>query len=360
MKCCSFQTGLKDDNKLYVVERELGLLMEYDLDDFSYQILTQLDYNKMLGGVWAVNNIVKVKDIIFLAFRNHDFLMSYDIKTGNTEIHGEDSKEKKGIEKCVFFKNEIWMFPIFSSQKIKVFDVISKQFRSKECLQEYLQTKRYINDEKRIWFITDVEGILYFALLNTPYIFTYNVSDGDIQIYETEKNDRIAKVVHDGDQFWISFVDNCKIARWDIVKGIQEIIEIGEIKIDDRKNPILGVFKRNDIMFVVPTFFPRVYSYKRNGEGLSLEYTEDFNRIKPDKKSASFRTFIFRKNQLFMFPFEADRIIIADLETGELRSQECTLTKQEGILYGITGRAFREGIVEKDWFSLEDFLKFEM
>lgn len=360
MKNCSFQTGLKDGDKLYMVERELGLLMEYDLDTLSYQILTKLEYNKMLGGVWAVNNIIKVEDVLFLAFRNHDFLMSYDINTGNTEIHGEDFVGQNGIEKSLLFKNELWMFPVFTSQKIKVFDVISKQFQTKECLQGYLQTKKYINGEKRIWFITAIKGILYFALLNTPYIITYAVDDEDIQVYETEKNDRISKVVHDGEQFWISFVDNCKIARWDIDKGIQEIIEIKEIKIDDRENPILGVYKRKSILFVIPTFVPCVYSYKRNGQELSMEHTKDFNRSNPDKKSASFRTFIFRENQLLMFPFEADRIIVADLETGELKERECTLTKQEGISCGITKEMLREGIVEKDWFSLEDFLKFEM
>lgn len=357
MKNCIFQVGLKDGKKLYTIERELGLLMEYDLDTFSYKIVTQLESNQMTDGVWRVNSIVKVEDVLYLSFRDHDFLMAYDIKVGSIAMYGEDRDGRNGIEKILHIGDELWLIPYCTSREVKAFNLQSKQFETKFSLQTQLCRNRNWENGEFVHFIAENKEQIYAFLWNTPYIISIDLLGKKVQVYEVECGAKIVSVTSVGTQFWISFADNTKIVKWDIDKGIIETIEIHDVPMDERGCPILNVFQINDKLFLIPRYYTKLYSYRKVGIELELINTKRYKRIKTHNNQDSFRTFIVNENQMMLFPFDADRILLADLQTGEWMEQECVLSREECILYGVTEERVQKGIVERDWFSLKDFLK---
>ena len=357
MKNCIFQAGLKDGKKLYTIERELGLLMEYDLDTFSYKIVTQLESNQMTDGVWRVNSIVKVEDVLYLSFRDHDFLMAYDIKVGSIAMYGEDRDGRNGIEKILHIGDELWLIPYCTSREVKVFKLQSKQFEVKFSLQKQLCRNRKLENGELVHFITASEGQIYAFLWNTPYIISIDLSGKKVQMHEVEGGAKIVSATSVGTHIWFSFANNTKVVKWSIEKGIQETMDIKELPMDDRGCPIINLFEIDDKIFLIPRFHTKLYSYKKIGAEWNLIYIKGFNRINQHKNNDSFRTYIFKENQMMLFPFDADRILIADLQTGEWMEQECVLSREDVVLYDITKKRVQKGIVEKSWFSLEDFLK---
>jgi len=353
---CNFIAGLRDEDKLYTIERNLGLLMVYNLNTFSYKILVELPWNIIDESIWDINPLVKVEDVIYITFAKHDFLVSYDLKSGELRKYGVDYKEKKGVERCIFYNNKLWMIPKCSSKEIQVFDILSETFEPVNFLKEQLLQKCYITEDKRISVITNDEEVVYMTLMHESYIIMMNLFEKEIYVHNINCEDKISCISYDGKHFWISFIDNCKIAKWDIEKGIQEIIEVNDFTLDEWQNPIMSVYERNNIMCIVPIRDKKVCSYNKKDGKVSLLYAKQFKRDRCYKMMPSYKMIIVKDNLVIMFPSNANKILIVNLDNGELREIKSFIENDILIKNSSGSELLKKEIKERDWFDLTEFL----
>ena len=86
LDCCA---GKIENDKLYVVSVLLGIVLEYDLKNFTYTVLTQINLPDLSQRV-RVNSIIKVNHLLYMTLSNSWNVFEYDIKNKRLKVYGNN------------------------------------------------------------------------------------------------------------------------------------------------------------------------------------------------------------------------------------------------------------------------------
>lgn len=356
MKYSFFKGGLVVEDKLYVVHMELGLLMEYDLVNLSYKVLAELESSKIKDDIWCVSSIIKLEDILFLCFENHEIIMSYDLKAKTLMEYGqEDNCNYWAITKVVN-EDEMWRIPFSISQNMSVFDMRSGLFRKEESLEKYLQEAGCdLGGANEIRYIRQKEHIVYLTLVDSPYVLAFDLSRKSIDIYETLDVDKLFKVIYDGKYYWLTFSNKSKILRWDIENKELIKVESNEIQIGSNGREIAYIVEKYGRRYIIPTYSEMIICVDTENK---VQQKECFKRTSKGG-NASFIPPLFYKQNMIFLPLAADKMIWINTNTGDVSTRDVFLKEDDWIHYAIEKKRLRTSMIESEHFPLQDFLQIQ-
>ena len=357
MKSSFFKGGLVVEDKLYVVHMELGLLIEYDLVDASYKVLAELESAKRKDDIWCVSSIIKLDDVLFLCFENHEIIMSYDLKTRTLQEYGdEDYCHYLAITKVVN-DNEIWRIPFSIKQNMLVFDMQSGLFRTEESIEIYLKKAGcYLGGENEIRFVRQKEHIVYLTLVDSPYVLAFDLNKKSMDIHEAPKGYKLFKIIYDGMYYWITFSNNNRILRWNVEKNELIEEERNEVRIGANGREIAFISEKGGRRYIIPTYCEKIICVDSENK---VQQIKCFKRTSKSGGKASFMPPLFYKQNMIFLPLAADKMIWIDTTTGDVTTRDSSFEDDDWMYYAIEKKRLRTCIAESEHFSLQDFLQIQ-
>lgn len=353
-------TGVIWEEKLYVVHEGLGLLMEYDLRDFSYQVLTQIKLGEVRQHV-RIKGMCLIEKVIYMVLENSWNVMEYHLDTGKLRVNGEDTDHKDGeelIEKIFRRRDELWLCPSHASQEILIFNFRTKQYRAADAIETVInKCAGAVDANCYADYATAGDGILYAIAYHSDCIVSIDMRSLEYLGYPIKRGKELSGITYDGKNYWLLFFDN-HIARWNPKQGITEEYVIDGVTADNGEQPFRFVYEGEDEICIIPNYMPEmILLQKKTKEITRIQYSEEFVRI-GSKARYQFYGNLIDDKKIFLFPYAVNRLVLLDRDLHTVKCIECILRKKDIEQYIIKEEAKTGKISEKHCFGIRDFVEY--
>lgn len=350
-----------EGDKLYVVSVLFGIVLEYDLRDFSYKILTQInlpDSSQMV----RVNSIIKSKHFLYITLWNSWNIFEYDIESEKLEVYGNDFEYIDGNElvvKSYLYQDRIWIFPYNVDQKIRIFHIKTKEFEVNLSVKEILNQRGY-RIPKSSFICLDIfqeKCKCILAIYNSSYLIEINLETEKYNIYEVKPNARIEIMSYIDGQYWLSYIDNKNIKRWSPEDEILEMYEPAKNYIQKERR-YRYIFSYKEKVIIVPTYDKTICIIdKKTRKETILEYSKDIQRVH-NRDRWMFYGFIEYFDKILLLPFSMTHFIVIDLQNERLESYQSKFGTDVIYEYWIKPRLTELLLLENDIFEFSEYLDF--
>lgn len=351
-------TGVIEGNKLYTVHEGLGLLMEYDLQKFSYKILCSI-FSSMPQDFVRVKGLFIDSGIIYIILLGSWKVIEYYIDSKCIKINGSSSdylNKQFLVEKITCYEKKIWLLPCYIGDTIKIFDFEKKTYIEKKAIGQYLiEEGKNINLDIFAEYETTKEGIVYAIVYESAYVVSINMVTEEYRLYDIGKDKKLSSINFDGKNYWLSYFDSNAIEKWSPLYGVLETYDIPQIKVDNRRQPIRMVYERKNKIYIIPTFMPDIIVLDKEKEEMPYICLKGKQkRIYKNGDRFQFLSSLMYKNMVILLPHAVNEFVLIDLETGLIKNIESRLTKFDirryiinpQLQYGMTNEIFGWGIKE--------------
>lgn len=344
---------------MYIVNVLYGVLLEYDLCDFSYTVLERLEQDEFQP--LRIVSLMKLQSKFYFNLVDSWEVFEFDLNTKQIIAYGESLEEKKGqiiVKRSFYYNNEIWIIPYSIDDKIRIFNSNSKKIREIESIKNIAEKKGYtLNTEHCLSNILQKENILWTAIYRTAYIIALDMETKQLQIFSIGEDKKIESINYCEDEFWLSFYNTNLVASWKINYGIEEEYFAKPIQaingealrfvyVTEKK--IYGIPVRDNKICVID---------KETGDSLSFEYPSDFRRTYNEQR-CMFYDFVVHEDKLILLPYSVNYFIVLDLISVKAEFYECRFERSDVMAYYIENRLIRDGLVESSSFHLLDFINY--
>lgn len=350
-----------EDDKLYVVSVLFGIVLEYDLKNFSYKVLTQINLPDSSQLV-RVNSIVKIKNLFYMTLWNSWNVFKFDIESKQLEVYGNDFEYIDGEElvvKSCMYQDKIWLFPYDIRQKIRIFHIKTKEFTVSISVEEILGKKGY-GIKKENFICLDIfheKNKCFLAVYNSPYILEVNLETENCNVYTVKHNAKIEMIFYADGQYWFSYIDSKIIEKWSPAGGILEVYEPQKMYTQD-KWKYRYVFEYGEKIVVIPTQDKGIYIIdKQTRQETVLKYSEDNQKVHNEERWM-FYGFAKYNDKIILLPFSMTHFNVIDLENERLESYSGKFGADIINEYYIKTRFSQSILVENNIFGFPEYLNF--
>lgn len=358
----SFKAACIDDEKLYVIDRFVPILIVYNLTDLSkFKILTYkvMPYECMSNQIVSMK---KEKDNIYIILDGRlNYLIVYNILNERyTEYSIDDSKERVEIMNSYFDDGNIYIFPTELNKEISIFKTDNKSFLNNVKLnwKEPVSSKRHNVLYGRIFAYHD-DYYVFPATYN--YAVKFSANGEEIKRYKISEDIEIENVAFYGESFYISSYKDNILREWNYNRNTireyalpvfesssKSILNIANIYTDE--NTIVCIpYKGGKISFID----------RKNNNKQIIDLSGHCMPI----YNFSNRLFNFGgvfENRLLLLPNIADCFVWIDLLTGRYERVNENLMQKDVEAAFILMKNYNDPSMineEKNKQSLESFLK---
>ncbi|MBD5523508.1 MAG: hypothetical protein HDR04_03645 [Lachnospiraceae bacterium] len=343
------------NNELLLFNSACGLLMKYNVEDFSYKVEAQIKYDKA-----CVKRLIKAGRDIFLVFLNKKGIIKYNLDTHITEIYGgDDTLLEKHQKIWGAFINDcnIWLFPTYISGKIAFFNIRTKKQEEYMSIKNLFKLKGIaLKEEDYVSNLHQLGNKIWAAVCGTTYVFSFSLVDKKMQIFDT-KCDDITSFHYDGKDFWIYTAKERCIINWNPEYGqceeyyIDSEVNIGE---DECFWFICSAYNK---IFMIPYLDYNILVIERNsGICSSLGFAEHFFRVDNKLSLSLFGGCLMQKNKLILLPNAVNQIVICNLINNKIEFCEGKLYQKDYERYYLLEVFGAEIYMEVAEYPLEQFI----
>lgn len=354
-------TGDIENGKLYVVSVLFGIVLEYDLKDFSYKVLTQINLPDPFQMV-RVNSIVKEEHFLYMTLFNSWNVFVYDIRNRQMKVYGNNFEYIDGknlIQKSYLYHDKIWLFPYDISQKIRIFYLETKEFEINVSVEEILDQKGYQVQKGSLISLDVVQekNKCILAVYNSPYIIEMNLETERFDIYEIKSNAHIEVMSYVDGQYWFSYTDNRIIERWSLADGILETYESDNKNVQEAwkyrfvfpyKEKIIIASLQDKIVYIID---------KKSRQKKVLEYSKEIQKVH-NRERWMFQGFIEYNDKIILLPYSLTDFIVIDLQNERLESYSGKFGADVINKYWIKPRLPEWPLLENAVFDFSKYLDF--
>lgn len=360
MEFLTCYTGVIQDNKLYMVHEGLGLLMEYDLSDFSYNVLTAIRIENMMSHV-RVKGMTIVKNIIYMVLENSWNVIEYDIASKMIKVNGNESQYINGkmlVEKTFLFGDELWLLPCYCEEKIRTFNIKTKKYTIKKSIVDFLKPKE-IEVKKKCFAEYEVteDGVIYAIIYQSDYIVSIDTKEAEYTLYYVGAGKGLSSISKEGKNFWLSFFNDNMIVKWNPVYGILKEYEVDGIRIDEREQTIRLIYESDKNICVVPTYMPAFFSInKKNRNVIWINYENKFKRININRERYQFYSSVTNGDKRYILPFAVDKLLVLDMKSEKIITVNTGLSTNDIKKYIIKDQGKENPITEIYGYGIKEFI----
>lgn len=353
-------TGAISNNKLYVVHEILGTLMEYDLSDFSYRILAKIDLKVPQKRI-EIKGMVIVEDVIYFTLLNSWNVIEYHLKTNQFKINGEDTQYiegKRAIEAMYLYKNKLWLMPYYAGEKVRIFDLETKQYRIQQIVGSCLDENEKRTTEKNyVDYELSQDGMIYAIIYNSKYLVAINMSSEKYTLQNLGDTRKFSGINYDGKNYWISDYTN-KIIKWNPKDGVLEEHFINALNRDEKREQIRLIYEKNDEICIIPTYTPyMIILNKKSREIVLKKYHDNIGRIHQNENRYFFYSGLVYKDKIILLPLSSNKLVILskDFEIAQVIDNRLNKLDIEKYILKKGGEA--EPIEELYGWGIKEFIE---
>ena len=363
-KNISCYAGIVENNILYTFNNVTGQLMSYNLENFTYEIISEFDM------IWErrirIIKIIKSGLVFYLVPQNRKCIFVYNSENGEQQVYGNldmDLEERQNMCDAFRYGSRILMIPARVEESILLFNIdikkwdkylsISDLFKQKniDLYKNYFVAKWY-QDGSRIWS----------AVSGRSFIFSMNLSDMEIYIYNVQCQ-KIDDFYVGEKEFWITEQGSYDIFNWNCYYGLTKRYHIDSM--DDNKCAVemyRCIYSSDQMIFAVSNFENRIRIIERNsGICHSLDLDEKLHKVRRLPKYL-WGAFFRYKDRLVLLPLSVDKIVVINLidSTVELHDGEVRQKDYEKYYLNCKKEIMdsRKIIIEDKWYGLKDIIAY--
>lgn len=350
--------GVIDKDVIYVYNNTHHLIMRYDLKDFSYEIIGQLQ-SCMLYKNSAISMLKYEKYLYLIMFRRL-CIFRYDLANKRAEEYTLNDLFLSPNEltwKSFMHKSQIWLFSVCAGREIIVFDCITRKFRSWHSIMKLFKKKKVrIEAEDGLSRLFQVNDKIWGAICGLSYIFSISMSERDITIFSINCIG-INSFDYDGNDFWITVCDSNQIIKWNPDYGITDSYYVDNINFFDY--PYCYVCGSKNSILVVPNSDKDFYLIDRETKQiLFLPLVGRYQRLSLNSGNALFGDYLRVHNKLVLLPYDIDKIIVVDLDDNTVECKEGILLKDDYENVYIINKLTTGKVKEDLLYRLSDYIKY--
>ena len=353
-------TGVIENKKMYVVHEALGLLIEYNIEDFSYKILTRIEVGKTNQFI-RVKGIILLQDIIYLVLENSWNIFEYHVCSKEMKVNGNGKQYIEGeffVEKIILHNTKIWMFPCYIDEDIRIFDTNTKDFTKSKSIGSYL---------KECGFHVESMSFAYYEIINkdtiyaipyrSNYIIIINLNLNEYKIFDIGIGNKIEHINYDGKNFWLNYFNRKTIAKWNAKNGITEEYMINNIEIDERGMPICYIYEKGENLLIIPSYGQRYILFdKKKRKETFVKYPDDFRRIRQNPQRYMFYDQIKCKDDIFFLPFACNNLLKVNIKNNTMQFIETRLCTEDIKKYIFKDMKNMQSVKELYGYGIEEFI----
>jgi hypothetical protein len=347
------------------VNGAFGVLLEYDLHDYSYRVLTQIPSigGNPHRGIRAIG-LIKVEDSIFITLMCSWNIWEYDIGEDRLAMYGDDIGYKASdvvIGASFLCGNEIWAIPYSLSDPLIIFNIKTKTFSRHTFLADYLRSQPtsagrqlLIHYKSETNILAETNSQAWITLDNSPYIVSVDFTKKEAKAYIVDKNETVHNVTTQGDSVWAALNNSKSFVRWLPDTGIAEKYTIDDLTLTNKQG-LNFVVAYKDKIYAVPLRDNNIYVVDINAKrSYPLEYSDGFSRIFNHKRTYFFG-YLAYGDKLLLFPNSVNKLIEIDMANSRIREIECRFRKEDVFRHYIEPCLSFGAVWEKSYFDVADF-----
>ncbi len=355
-------TGAVEEDKIYTVDITYGWLIEYNTRDYTHRILTKMSCMHIKRGGYYIRKIIKVGDMLYFFLGNSRDIISWSLSQQVFKIYGNEYKfdqQFQWVSNAFLVKDKIWICPAYSNQPLRCFDVNTQKISEYSFIEEQLSLTGIILKESQFVFASLENKILWFAIYNTPYVVSYNVERDRWNCYSFYEFGKVSNLSYDGNDLWIYFMDRRIFISWRPERGVLDIYEVSDMKLDMSKgDPYSYIYGFQNNIFVIPTYDNDIYIVNRKTKKEYLtNFVLNYERIYTWPYVPLFYACIPRENRLILLPYSVNVIVEINMEDGQIQCIESKFDYGD-LWYCLGEHCQKKKLIENDQITLKEYISY--
>lgn len=351
-------TGVIDGDVLYTFNNMLSLIMKYDLRDFTYEVIGQLQ-----GHMIYRNSVIRMllyEENIYLIMFRWQHIVRFNIANRNiTEYSLRDDvlKPNELIWGAFMYKFWIWEFSVCSGCKIYAFSCQTGENKIYCSIKELFEKKNVtIGSDDFFSNMFQISNQIWAAVCGTPYLFCFNFDEIDITIFKI-KCKSINSLDYDGKNFWITISDSTRIINWSPDYGNIDCFNVDEINFRDYTS--CYVCGTDDRIFIIPNADKDFCSINRKTKQYEfLPVVGNYQELSLNKDVLPFGGYLRTIDSLILLPRNIDKIVVIDLKNGIVSCKDGQLLKIDYENLYVKQGLQTGGIEENRNYTLIDYISY--
>lgn len=331
-------SGLINEDKIYAVDTIYGLLMEYDIKNFSHRAVTQITCMDIRKGIYRIKQTIKAGNKFYFLLENSRDIIMWSQQNQSFQIYGSEHKydeQRNVVSNAFLIKNNIWICPGYSNLPLRCFDIITAEIKEYPSV-EYQMTKNGIKIEDiRFLFGAVDKETLWFAVYNTPHIASYDINHNKWKFYSFNEFGLVSNICFDGKDLWISFMQNNIFINWNAEEESAEVFKIPTGELDMSKgDPFNYIYGFKNYIYVLPTYDNNIYIVNRKTkEVYATDFFKNYKHTDIRPYIPLFGACLKYEKQLIVLPYSIDCVIVIDMETKQIQYIDSKISQQDKNFY---------------------------
>ncbi|MEZ3508124.1 MAG: hypothetical protein K1W10_14450 [Lachnospiraceae bacterium] len=352
-------TGIIDQESLYTFNNRLSLIMKYDLKDFSYEIVGELQ-NYMISHDPVIRMIMFEENLYLVLFRRRGIVRFNITKKNPTECFFSKKilAPNELIWGAFMYKSHIWEFSVSAGCKIYSFNCVTGEHQEYCSVKELFKKKNLLIEADDYFSnMFQIHNEVWSAVCGTPYVFCLNLDEMGLTVFHIGCEE-INSFDYDGRDFWITVPGDSAIINWSPEDGILNCFNVSEINFRDY--PSCYISGTDDRVFVIPNSDKDFCCInKKTREYKFLSFVGSYQKLSPDKNVYPvvypFGGYIRTSDILILLPRNIDKIIVIDLQYETITYVDSALKKEDYERMYVKNKLYTGGLEETRDYKLTDY-----
>ncbi len=326
----SCSAGVIDKGKLFVIDSIYKMLLEYNLVDFSYKVLSYNIIPSEYSNHKVVDIYKKQNKLYIILDGSMGNVVEYDLFSDKCKqyIYAYSAIPAFPVDiwHSFFCIDKIYIFPLLIKNGFSVFNTNNNTFERKVELGSDIGSSEEKDLLGRLFFKDDS---IYVFPMTRGSIYNMDLKANEIKLYQLPTI-RIENIGYYNGSFYISsFADNI-ISEWDSKYGVTGHYNCeGISRIPNLTVRIFAIYVDKNAILCLPRVGNCLsYINKISREEKLLDLSKYCKRVRIDH-NIYFRRGIIVGDRILLLPNEVGNFLWVDMTTGEIESIQSELRTED-------------------------------
>lgn len=338
----SFWDAYEDEQFYWISNVAFNGLFKIDKEDYSSQFI--LHFNEVGMGKGLHKQIISYNHyLIFIPELAHNIVV-YNKVSGETKYISlempDSNKQELNVAQAYIYKDQIWLFPSFASQRIIVLNPFSWSISSYTYLKEYAKLCNLELSGRTFATPVFIDEYAWIPIKNKNVIICFNMETKEIDRYILQDDKiEINNISYNEDIFYVTLSNQADIVIWSPKKGILERITIYDKW--QGKSPAFSfaICIKEKQYLLLPARSEYILLMKE-GKIKQLPYPKEFYWVNDFKVEwTRIPAYKIKDNKIDLYPSVGNMFLTYEIETEQLSGSICEIPR-EWTLKDIASKLF--------------------
>lgn len=363
------------ENNMWLMNMNFSGLFKVDLSSYDIEFESCIYDNEQIKSSYFARNIIYKYNKLWLLPYVGSSIVEYDIESNHMQFYinnllKDTDCDNKVNHWTILYKEQAWIFPqilINTELPLYVFDLNKREYSEHISWNKALMEHGICGENHSITSILHKDEWVWIVVSGINELISYNLENGEMQLYSIGENIVLQSVSHDEYSFWLLAKNESSLLQWDQDQGIINKYEFNSDNHNLEGYSNIAIVQ--DKIIVLPRKGEKIVILEKKTETLKTldSFPKGFRRIEGMETSSLIYGWKIFNNKLLLLPWSGNMLLELNLQTYELRGHSVELSDRMlrkayrlpkmGIFSekGIFPRQGFGGVRESEHFNLEDY-----